>query len=332
MKCLLIDGKKKVSFQERKIEQVGPKDVLVKLKSRGICGTDLNSYRTGMPMGFGHEMAGVIEQVGEASEFTIGSKVFVSNLSQHLVSYAPEAPFAYLGGFADYILVREAVKNVDLYPVCESMSYSETALIEPFCVGMSGAKKYPVTPDSHVVILGAGIIGMCAFEYLKSQKVKEIVVVDINEHRLAKAKHAGAIPFNSQEGNLKDFLTEQFGTAFSMTAGMVPNVDVYIDAAGVGSLLNDVINMAKHQAQVTILAVYHQPVHLNMATVMYNNVKVVGSCMFDSGDILEAIEIISQDSSIGKTLISHEIPFENAIEAFRIADDASISLKVMMVD
>lgn len=332
MKCLFINGVKSVVTEERPVPEIGEKDVLIKLEARGICGTDLTSYRYGMPNGFGHEMAGVVAQAGAESNFKVGDRVFVSNMSQNLVGYSPETGYSYMGGFAEYIKVKNPVANVDLYPVPDGMSYSEAALVEPFCVGMSGVKKGVYTPESKIVIFGAGIIGMCAFEYLKSQGVKNVVVADINPNRLEKAEKAGAIIFNTADGNMKEFLTEKFGLNFSMTLGMVPDVDVYIDAAGVGALINEAMGMIKSGAQITILAVHHKPVELDMVSLMYNNVGVKGSCMFSHEDILEAIEILSKDHSIAERLVSHEIPFENAEEAFKIADNADISLKVMIVE
>ncbi len=331
MKCLFVDGVKQVSFQEKSVQEIRAKDVIVKLESRGICGTDLTSYRYGMPNGFGHEMAGYVYKAGEESNFKEGARVFVSNTSMNLVGYSPETGYSYMGGFADYIVVKNPVENVDLYPIPDSMSFSEAALVEPFCVGMSGVKKQAFNSESKIVIFGAGIIGMCAFEYLKAKGVKNVVVADICEPRLEIAEKAGAIPFNSANGNMKEFLTEKFGLAFSMTGGMVPDVDVYIDAAGVASLIKEAVGMIKNGGAITILAVHHAPVELDLVSLMYNNVKFSGSCMFSHDDIMEAIDIISKDPDVAKTLISHEIPFENAKEAFEIADNASVSLKVMMV-
>lgn len=292
----------------------------------------MNSYRTGFASGFGHEMAGVIEKVGKDCDFAIGMKVFVSNLSRNLVSYAPEVPHAYMGGFADYILVKNAVEQRELYLIPDEMEFAEAALVEPFCVGMAGVKKYPVTAESKVVILGAGIIGMCAFAYLKSHGVKDIVVVDVNAHRLALAEKAGAISFHSQKGDLKDFLTGTFGSSFSMLAGMVPDVDLYIDAAGSVSLMNTILDIIKIGGQITVLAAYHDLAAINMASFMYNSVKMVGSCMFTHEDILEAIEVLSENKTIADVFITHRIPFSDAVEGFCVANDPDQCLKVMLID
>jgi 2-desacetyl-2-hydroxyethyl bacteriochlorophyllide A dehydrogenase len=332
MKCLFIDGVEKVSLKECPIPKVGDNDVLIKLEARGICGTDLNSYKTGYPNGFGHEMAGYIYQKGMNVHAKLNQKVFVSNLTaMDLVSYSPDETFSYMGGFADYILVKNFKENVNVYPVPETMKYSGIALIEPFCVGMSGVKKCQYTQASHVVILGAGIIGMCCFEYLKYKGVKNIVIVDINEHRLNIAKKSGAIICNTKQTCLEDFLLEQFGLAYSMTKGEVPNVDVYIDCAGVGELTNQCVSMSKITTQMTILAVHHKPMLVDMMSVMYNNVTLEGSCMFTHEDILESIEIIANNPIIADELISHEIDFQDAKKAFEIANNPNESLKVMLI-
>lgn len=332
MKCLLIDGVKKVELKDRPIPEVGDDDVLVKLEARGICGTDLNSYRTGVPNGFGHEMGGYVYKKGKNVDIELNKKVFVSNLAaMDLVSYQPDESFSYMGGFAEYILVRNCQENKNIYVVSDQMEYSEIALIEPFCVAMSGVKKSIYQKNSHVVILGAGIIGMCCFEYLKHNGVENIVMVDINEHRLNIAKQNGALVCNTSLMNLDSFLTEQFGSAFSMTKGLVPDVDVYIDCAGVGKLTNQCLNMAKTASQFVILAVHHEPMLVDMMSVMYNNIKLTGSCMFSHEDILEAIDIISKDSSIANAIISHKIAFQEAKKAFEVADNPNESLKVMLV-
>ena len=72
MKCLFINGVKSVVTEERPVPDIGEKDVLIKLEARGICGTDLTSYRYGMPNGFGHEMAGVVAQAGKDCNFKVG--------------------------------------------------------------------------------------------------------------------------------------------------------------------------------------------------------------------------------------------------------------------
>lgn len=331
MKSLYLDGVKQVSLQERDVPSIGEADILVRLESRGICGTDLNSYRTGMPTGFGHEMAGTVVEAGKDAKVAVGTRVFISNLApQNLIGYEPENPIAYFGGFAEYIGVRNAELGNGVYELPEGMSFSEGALVEPFCVAMSGVRKANITPESKVVIFGAGIIGMLAFEYLKSQGVKDVVIADIAEPRLAKAAEAGAIAFNSGKGDLRTFLMETFGAGFS-PLGEVPNVNVWIDAAGVGALVSSAVDMAAYLSEVVVLAVHHKPAELNLLSVMYNNMAIHGSLMYAPEDTERAIKIISADHSIATTMISHEIPFEQAVDAFATADDASASLKVMMV-
>lgn len=332
MKGLILEGVKTVALKDYPKPAATGRDALVKLEARGICGTDLASYRSGAANGFGHEMSGIICEVGSESTLRPGTRVFVSNLTGNLASYCAEPPFAYMGGFADYILVKNAEPGKDLYPVPDEMSYAEAALVEPFCVSMSGVKKYGgLNENTKAVVIGAGIIGMCALAYLKARGVKTVAVCDVIEERLAKAKELGGIPVNSAGDGFLEELGELFGTTNSFMATGVPDVDLYIDAAGVGPLLNKIVGATRVGTQITVLAVHHRPPELNMMAVMYNSVRLLGSCMFDHDDIVEAIDILSKDHGIAKVIVSHEYPMDEATEAFRTADDPKSSMKVMLV-
>ena len=278
MKCLFLNGPLEVELRDVEKPVCGPKDAIVKLRSRGICGSDLNCFRVGAPASFGHEMAGVIVEAGPECTMEVGTRVWVSDFSTNIVSYSTEGTsdygsLAYASAFSEYVLIKNATENVDLFPIPDSMSYSEAALVEPFCVSMSGVKKYPVTPETKAVVLGAGIIGMGAFEYLKSRGVKNIVVVDVCEARLEKAKECGAIPFNNKNGGLKEFLVETYGEGdpgmFSMIARPVPDVDLYIDCIGNNKLLDEILNMTKYEAQITILSLFHTKPEVNMANFLF---------------------------------------------------------------
>ena len=212
----------------------------------------------------------------------------------------------------------------------DTMSFAEGALTEPFCVSMCGVKKYPVRENTHVVIFGAGIIGMNAALYLSHKGVKNITIADINEVRLKKAEDAGFLPLHTMKTNMIEELTKRYGHAISATKGLVPDVDLWIDAAGVPSLLKEAITYGKYTGQITILAVYRKDVELCLKDVMYNSLAIIGSVMYSLSDVSEAISLINANKDIGRTMISHEIPVEQAEEAFRIADDASVSMKVIM--
>jgi len=307
------------------------KDVLIKIRARGICGTDLASYRSGVPMGFGHEMSGDIVKVGSASSWKEGTRVFVCNLSQKLTNYAPDQPNAYLGGFAEYILIHDPEKDVDLFELPEGMSYEEGALVEPFCVSMSGVKKAPVSETTKAVIFGAGIIGLGAALCLKHRGATNITIADINDIRLERAEQAGFNPLNTKDVSLMDELAKRYGMGISATKGQVPDVDVYIDAAGVGALVQEAVTNARCMSQLTILAVHKNEVPLNLMNVMYNNLTVQGSLMYSLDDVKEAITIINAHKDIAKTMISHALPFDEAVDAFETADNPNVSIKVMMI-
>lgn len=332
MKGMILEGVKTVSLKDFPKPTATGRDVLIKIEARGICGTDLASYRSGTASGLGHEMGGIVCEAGEESSFQVGTRVFVSNITGHLTTYCAEPPFGYMGGFADYILVKDAEPNRDLYPIPDGMSYTEAALVEPFCVSMSGVKTYSgLNENTKVVVIGAGIIGVCALAYLKAQGVKKVAVCDVVEERLSKVKELGGIPVNSSDDSFLKILGDTFGTTISRVAADVPDVDLYIDAAGVGPLLSKIVGATSINSQITVLAVHQRPPELNMRAVMYNTVKIIGSCMFGHDDIMESINVLSNDHNIAKIIVSHEYPMNDIVEAFHTADDPKSSMKVMIV-
>lgn len=156
-------------------------------------------------------MSGVVEAAGKDSSVKVGSRVFASNLmAQDIVAYG-ETLGQYLGAFVECVVVRNATIDRDVYLLPDQMTFEEGAYVEPFCVSMSGVKKYNITEITHAAILGAGIIGLGCFEYLKSRGVKDVVVVDTNDVRLAKAQEMGAIPCNTKNNDLSKFLFDKFG-------------------------------------------------------------------------------------------------------------------------
>ncbi len=330
MKCLFLDGVKKVSVQECPVPEVSEEDVLVRIQSRGICGTDLASYRSGVPGGFGHEMAGVVARAGARTEFKEGDRVFISNLSRNLVGYAADKPGAYIGAFAEYIKVCHPQKDVDLYPLPDEMSFQEAALMEPFSVAMSGVKKVPMNKNAHVAVLGGGIIGLCAYEYLKAKGIGPVVLADIVPFRLARAAQEGAAAVNTKEQDLKAALQKQFGTAFSMTMPDAPDVDLYLDAAGVGPLLGQVVDMLKYNAAIVVLAIHRKPAELNMQALVYNNAQIHGSVMFSGEDLKESRGLLATHHDITKALVTHCFPLSEGPQAFETADQADTAMKVMI--
>ena len=217
MKCAIYNGVKNVTIEERPIPDITSKDVLVKVLRAGICGSDVGifihggeNYGVFPGSQFGHEMVGEVVKKGSevANNINVGDIVFIDPvMSQH----GGVGGSIMAGAFSEYSLVQDAVLDVNIYQLGKDVDLDKAVIIEPMSVGVQGAIAYNPKEDDKVVILGAGPIGLGATAGLIGRGLKNIVVVDRNEFRLAKAKALGAKTINTLNDNLKEKLIEIFG-------------------------------------------------------------------------------------------------------------------------
>ncbi len=171
-----------IRIEERPVPKPGPREVLIEIKAVGVCGSDVHYYEHGrigsyivlQPLILGHESAGVIVDVGEGvSKSRIGERVAIEpgipdgtcqqcrtghyNLCPN-VRFFGTPPID--GAFTNYVTVPDSFA----YTLPASMSDEEGALIEPLSVGLWACRKAQLRGADHVLITGAGPVGMLAMK------------------------------------------------------------------------------------------------------------------------------------------------------------------------
>ncbi len=342
MKAAIYHGIENVTVEEIAMPECGDYDVIIKNIRSGICGTDIGVYYHGGEAAgifpenqFGHEMASVVYKVGAKvdPEIKEGMRVFLNpclckrpDCGLSVLSICDES-----GAFSQYVQVQDAKLHYNLFPLPENVSFNEAALIEPYSVGMHGVNMGKGKKGDRVVIFGAGMIGLSALSACISKGIEEVVVVDVNEWRLEKAKEMCAIPFNAKSGSLKEFLKEKFGAGLSSMAGQeAVDIDLYIDTAGAKNIMPDVLSMAKNHSRFVIVALYHQDVTINPYQILGAEMEVVGSFAYANSDIEEVIESLHAKSTPIEQIITHHFTLDRINDAFAQAKDADCALKVII--
>ena len=204
MQAALHDGKGEMRIADLDRPEPGPLDALVRVRSVGICGSDLLWYadRT-EPEAFpgGHEVAGEIVAVGEAvDEARVGQRVAVENIGHGLACgvcwYCRMGQFRQCldqadirgGGFADYIVRRAA----GCYGLPDSLSWEEAALVEPLAVSVHGMRRGELRGGETVAVLGAGNIGLTAVAAARALGAGQVFASARHEHQAAMARRLGA--------------------------------------------------------------------------------------------------------------------------------------------
>ncbi|MBM7808268.1 L-iditol 2-dehydrogenase [Geodermatophilus bullaregiensis] len=210
MRVSVLRGAGDVVVEERPVPQPGPGEVVVRVSSVGVCGSDTHYYEHGRigrfvveePLVLGHEAAGEVAAVGPGvSAPRVGQRVSVEPGVPDLTcpqclagryNLCPEMRFFATppidGAFAEYVVVHAAFAH----PVPDGISDDAAALLEPLSVGIWACRRGGVTAGSRVLVVGAGPIGLVSVQAALAFGATEVVVSDVNPARLALARDLGA--------------------------------------------------------------------------------------------------------------------------------------------
>jgi threonine dehydrogenase-like Zn-dependent dehydrogenase len=311
--------------------EVGPRDALVRVEACGICGSDVGYVRLGgvagpapEPMPIGHELSGVVEQLGsEVHGLAVGARVVVDPLGAgNLIGNGGSE-----GGFTRQLLVRNAAEGESLVPIPDSMPFEVAALAEPLGVGMQAVNRSGARPGEKVVIFGAGPIGLAALATLCYRGIEDVVVVDLSPRRLEIARALGAREvLNPDQDKVWRRLRELHGTASVLGAPMAGS-DVYIEASGASALIGQVIAHAKSNARLSVVGLHRQEVPVNFLIVMMKQLSIVGS-MAQPDDWNDMIEMLSRvDLS---AMITHRFALQDFQQGLAVAQAPGAGAKVMI--
>ena len=193
MTAAVLYGKEDVKIEKVPIPKVGPGEVLIKVQVALTCGTDLKVYARGYharmivpPALFGHELAGVIEEIGTGvKHFKKGQRVVALNsapcgqcfyCSKHQENLCTDLLFNN-GAYAEYIKIPKRIVDVNMLTIPPDVSYEEAALVEPLACVLRGLHETGVQIGDTVTVIGGGPIGMMFMQVAKLIGCRVVAVV-----------------------------------------------------------------------------------------------------------------------------------------------------------
>ena len=333
MSLVQVHGINDVRLDTVDVPEPGPDDALIKVAACGICGSDLGYIAQGglmppgVPMPLGHELSGTVAAFGEnVSHLVVGQKVTVNPMANgHAIGNGGSE-----GAFAPWLQVKDVASAPEsVLPLPEGMSFDQAALIEPLSVAMHGVHQSGIEAGQTALVMGAGPIGLCTVVVLKYYSVQRIVVADMSARRLAVARQLGAeVVCKVPESELEDCLREAHGEAAVMGTP-VPATDVYIEATGVGSVLEQAIGLAKEGATIVVLGVHKTPIELHPLTLLIKELRLVGSMAYP-GEFPQVIDMLQGGAVDVAPLISHHFELKDFLQALALAGDPDRAAKVMI--
>ncbi|MEU5597663.1 zinc-binding dehydrogenase [Streptomyces sp. NPDC020298] len=340
MKSLRTAGSGKVEVVDAERPAPGPKDVLVRIRACGICGTDVTFLHMGgiparahlggetVPVALGHEPAGEVVEVGaEVRGLEAGDRVVVN---------PQDAPTGIIGcggkygGMSEYLLIENAVvgRSVAVFP--DTVPFDVASLNEPMAVARHCVNRSAAGPADKVVVFGAGPIGLGAAIWLKLRGVEHVVVADVIPARLDKALAVGAdAVIDSAREDVTARLTELHGQSANALGQPRPGTDIYIDAAGAAAVFNTVVASAKWGAKLVMVAVQKKGSEFDLGGMLRSELTLVASQGYPT-EIFEVTPELVEHHERFEKLISHRVPFTEADRAFELALTPGAAEKVVV--
>ncbi len=320
-------------MEDRQKPKPGPAEMLVKVISSGICGSDLVEwYRLPRaPLVQGHEIGAQVVEVGNSvNKFKPGDRVFVApkvpcmNCSACKNGHYPvctDVEERLPGGFAEFVLVPKPLVENGTYLLPENISYDQSTFIEPLACAVRAKNLAGFREDQTVLILGSGMSGLL-FTRLARMKGCRIVVTDINTKRLELAQRMGADHTLLAENNVHEQLIALHGK----------KADVVILCTSALSAVTQAWKCVDRGGCVVFFAV---PGPDRQVTIPINDfwrkeIRIITSYYCGPPDIVEAMMLIASGEIKVDDLITHRLPLKDIAEGFRLASEGRESLKVII--
>ena len=316
MRAAVLVEQGRIEMEQRPVPAPDPGDVLIRVSSVGVCGSDTHYYRHGRVGGFvvnaplvlGHEAAGTIVGVGESVDPSrIGQRVSIEpqrpdpdssetrrghyNLCPHMRFFATPPVD---GALCDYVTIGAEFAH----PVPDSMSDDAAALCEPLSVGIAATRKAELDGRSRVLIAGAGPIGIVMTQLARAYGATEIVVSDPDPTRRDRAMTFGATTVVDPTREGTDDLA----------------VDAFIDASGAAAAVTAGIHAVRPAGRIVLVGSGAETMEL--PTQLIQNRELVLTGVFRYANTWPtAIALVESGRVDLDAMVTARFPLEKAAEA-----------------
>lgn len=338
-------GVKNLQIQPYHLPPLGHHDVKVRMKAVGICGSDVHHFKhmrcanfvVKKPMVIGHECAGFVEEVGsQVKSLEVGDRVAlepgISCRSCHLCKngrYNLCREMKFFGSPpTNGSLAHQVVHPANLcFKLPENVSLEEGAMCEPLSVGVHACRRANISPETKVLIIGAGPIGLVTMLAARAFGAPKIVMVDVDDLRLSFAKDLGADEIVKGSINIQDIGEE----VLQIHKVMNSSVDVSFDCVGFTKTMSTALNATRSGGKVCLVGLGQSDMKIPLtAAAAAREVDVVGIFRYRNTWPL-CIELLRTSKIDVKPLITHRFKFtkEGVEEAFETSARGGNAIKVM---
>jgi L-iditol 2-dehydrogenase len=335
----LARGIGNIELQEMPEPHAGARQVVIEVDSAGICGTDLHIYldefETRPPVTIGHELAGVIVELGrDVDGWNVGDRVTSEtyfstcgycldcrrgrrNLCTHRRSIGSKED----GAFARYLLTPAS----NLHRVPEGLDLESAALTEPLACTVHGVLETAgVRAGENVVLTGPGPIGLLALRLAKTAGATAVMIgtnLDIERLKLAKELGADGVINVEEVDNVVEAVGNLFGTE---------GADLVVECSGAAAAAKTLIDVARRGARFCQMGLYGKPITFYQDAVCYKELVVTGTNASVTPAWPKALKLLAQKQVNASLLITHRFAiteWDKALDVVKNKEGVKVILK-----
>jgi L-iditol 2-dehydrogenase len=348
MQAVVYRGVNDLRVETVPVPAIGPGELLVKIATCGVCGTDLKKIHTGShsaPRIFGHEMAGTIVKVGQGvTQYALGQRVMVHHhvpcgecyycrkqtFAQCLVYKKVGATAGFEpsgGGFAEYIRVMDwIVAHGGVVRIPDGVPFEQASFIEPLNTVLKGVKLLNLAADETVLVIGQGPIGLMLAALSRRTGARVLTSDFYPERHAIAAKFGLHEPIHAGTENVIERVK-------AATEGR--GADAVILAVGSNALIQTAMDAVRHGGKVMLFAqTQHGEATFDPGAVCMDEKTLLGSYSASAAILGEVTDLVFGGYRNGfdlTQLISHRFPLDQAAKAIEVASHPQAdSMKIMI--
>ncbi len=326
MKALVLEDYKKLVVSEVAEPEIAPNEILVRVHSCGICGSDVHGFdgasgRRIPPVIMGHEAAGVVATTGSGvTLYSEGDRVtFDSMISCRQCFFCRGGQpnlcddrrvlgvscdeYRRDGAFAEYVAVPEHI----VYKIPDGLSFDLAAMVEPVSVAVHAVDLTPTKLGDTALVVGAGMIGLLTLQALRAAGCGHIAIADLAEDRLELAAKLGA------DETLNPANIDVPAAMRDRTGGR--GADVVIEAVGANATVKMSIDSVRKGGVVTLIGNVTPTVDFGLQSVVTRQVSVLGSCA-SANDYPACLDLMARSAIDVAPMISQQVSLDRGAEMF----------------
>jgi len=332
MRAAVYRGINDVRLETVPVPEIGPGEILVKVHTCGICGTDLKKIATGShsaPRIFGHETSGTVAAVdAKVKSFAPGDRVMVfHHIPCGQCYYCHHKTFAQCetykkvgctagfepsgGGFAEYVRVMDWIVEKGTVRIPDGVSFEQACFVEPVNTCLKGIERMALIPGETVLVIGQGPIGII-LSVLAARAGARVITSDLYAQRLTISKDFGL------ENSIDASRIDVVGEVRRQTEGR--GADAAILAVGANGLIKSAMDAVRPGGRVLLFAqTQHGEAVFDPAAVCVDEKTLIGSYSASVDLQEESVRFVMGREMNLERLISHRFTLARAAEALELA-------------